>query len=118
MKKVLIIDDEKWWTDIFLLVLKKNKWQAMICDDLYEAIDIVEEVKPSCILLDFFLPNANAAGFINEISSHYDLREIPIILCSSAELSDKIIHPQVKASLHKPTLTPGILMDAINKVAI
>lgn len=116
MKKILIIDDEKWWTDIFSLVLKNNDWQAVICHDPYEAIDMVEEVKPSCIVLDFFLPHANAAGFINEISSHHDLREIPIILCSTSELSDKVINTQVKATLHKPSLTPEIFIDVIKDV--
>jgi two-component SAPR family response regulator len=116
MKKILIIDDEKWWTDIFSIVLKENKLQAAICHDPYEAIDVIEKIKPDCILLDFFLPYANAAGLINEISSHHDLREIPIILCSSSELSDKIINPQVKATLHKPSLTPEIFIDVIKEV--
>jgi CheY-like chemotaxis protein len=116
MKKIIIVDDDQWLVDIFSLILKKSGWKVRVCHDGYQAIEMLDSEKPDVILLDFFLPHATGAALLNELSTHSDLRDIPVVLCSTAALPLYSSQQQIGAVLDKSTLTPESLMATLEKV--
>ena len=115
MKKlVLIVDDDKWLADTFTLVLEKSGWQVTVCHDAHKAIDVVDEVLPSVVLLDFMLPYASGAALLHELQSYEDTKQLPVVVCSSLSLnSDALLEYGVKETLNKSTMTPAMLVEAL-----
>lgn len=116
MKKIIIVDDDRWLVEVFSLILEKNGWQVSTCQDGHQAIEMVDNHKPDVMLIDFFLPHATGAALLNELSTHSDLRDIPVILCSTAPLPVRSSQHQIAARLDKTTLTPEKLMATLEKV--
>ena len=113
-KSVLIVDDDKWLTDTFSLVLEKNGWQVTVCHDAHKAIDVIDEKIPSVVLLDFMLPHASGVALLHELQSYDDTKELPIVLCSSLNLNQAALAEYgVKAILDKSTMTPLQLIESL-----
>lgn len=116
IKTVLIVDDDKWLTDTFSLILEKNGWDVTVCHDAHKAIDVIDEKIPSVVLLDFMLPQASGVALLHELQSYDDTKELPIILCSSLNLNQTMLGEYgVKAVLDKSTMTPTLLLDSLSE---
>lgn len=119
MKKVLIIEDDRWLADNYRLILEKNDWQARTTTLASEALDIIDDFQPNIVLLDFILPEKNAPTLLNELQSHTDTAELPIIICTSlsGEKMDASIlrHYGVKAVIDKTTVTPDAMLKILDK---
>lgn len=82
MKRVLIVDDDKWFAESIGRGLKKNFCVAIVgsAESVFPAI---EKLKPDFLLLDLILGDKNAATFLNEFVSYSDLGDIKVIVLSS-----------------------------------
>jgi CheY-like chemotaxis protein len=115
-KSVLIVDDDKWLADTFALILTKHRWNVTVCHDPHKAIDVIDEMVPSVILLDFMLPYASGAALLHELQSYVDTKEIPVVICSSLNLdSDVLSQYGVVEALDKSTMTPETLVDVLEE---
>ncbi|MDO8335318.1 MAG: response regulator [Candidatus Saccharibacteria bacterium] len=83
MNKVLIIDDDRWFADAVAKNLHKHGWQTHISPDAAKGIEAIDDFKPNALLLDVMLPGSSAPAILNELQSHKDLADLPIVLCTS-----------------------------------
>ena len=119
MKQILILEDNKFYREMFENKLKTCGYATISHADPYTAMEYISENNlPDAILLDLLLPGVNGIAFIHELQSHEDMRNIPIIVCSS--IADKIEHIKndydIKISLDKNTMHPDDLVYAVNGV--
>lgn len=117
-RRVLIIDDDEIFTDLieqtlvseFKIKVAKNSWAGM------EAID---SFKPDIIVLDILMPAVNGLSLLNEIISHSDLVQIPIIVCSSIadQLNQEALQTTgIKRVVDKTSMHPGDIKRYIKHV--
>lgn len=83
MKKILIIDDDRWFADTIAKTLHGNGWKTYIAPDGAKGIEAIDDFKPDAVLLDVMLPGSTAPAILNELQSHIDLADLPIVLCTS-----------------------------------
>lgn len=118
MKKILIVEDDRWLAENYQLLFQKNGWQVALTGQAAEAMDIIDEFKPDVILLDFILPEKNAPTLLNELQSHPDTANIPIAVCTSLskeKLNNAVLDLYgVRVVVDKATVTPEEMLNVMN----
>lgn len=115
MKKILIIEDDKWISSSLKLYLENSNFLVELHDEGLEAINIIKEQKPDLIILDINLPWKDWI----EITKEYRAESsTPIIMLTarSSEL-DRINWLEIWADdyIAKP-FSPRELLARINTI--
>ena len=117
MKKILIIDDDRWFADTITKTLHSNGWKTYIAADGAKGIEAIDDFKPDALLLDVMLPGSTAPAILNELQSHTDLADLPIVLCTSIQSSefdlDALKSYGVSAVLDKAHSEPADIVKAL-----
>lgn len=118
MKRVLIIDDDSWQIEHFGRLLEQNGFQVSSAVNALIAIDNIDRQKPDVVVLDMLMPGPNGMTLLHELQSHVDLAAIPVVVCSSLQLSLAELKPYgVVAVLDKTTMSQNDLIAAVRKSA-
>lgn len=93
-KTILLVEDDK---DLLFLMdrkLTQEGFGVIVSETGQQALDCLQE-KPDLVLLDILLPDIDGLTVLNEIATHKDTKDIPVIILSN--LADKGSLEQVKA---------------------
>lgn len=118
MSNVLIVEDNKFFREIYEDKLSKSGHSIVSYSDPYMAMEYMSENNlPDVIVLDILLPGVNGVALIHELQSYGDMRNIPIVVCSS--VSSKIdkktqVGYGITALLDKNTMELEDLVHAVN----
>ena len=117
-KKVLIVDDSKTERQLIKEAIKKLNFEIFEAENALEGIQKADEVRPDLILMDVVMPGMNGFQATKQISLNDNLKNIPVIMCTSKnQPTDKIwgTRQGAKAYVVKPVQEEE-LIDAINSV--
>lgn len=85
-KRILIIDDDKDYTDLVETWFDTAEIFELICfNDSAEALRNMEEIKPHLILLDLKMPEVSGHDICGVLRHHDVFSEIPILYLSAIE---------------------------------
>jgi len=59
VKKILIVDDEKVFTQAMARLFTQKNFQVTLASSGFEAIDALKEVEPDIIISDILMPNSD-----------------------------------------------------------
>ena len=82
MAKILVIDDDPDVRKVMGVMLKKEGYEVKTASRREEALEILENEKPSLILLDVLLSGSDGRELCREIKTNEATRDIPIIMLS------------------------------------
>ena len=102
---IFIIDDDETMAGCIKRAVKKP---AQVFSNAIAAMDeISENHLPSLIFLDVLLDGPDGFTFLNELASHTDTNQIPVVLVSSLDFENQdLTHYGVVGILNKDTMTP------------
>lgn len=84
-RTLLIVDDDPAWLKIIAALLVRLNYRVFTAATCAAGIRLAQLHKPSCILLDFCLPDANGNAFASSIKENSELKKTPIIMVSGEE---------------------------------
>ncbi len=84
MSTILLVDDEKEMLELFTEVLEQMDHRVLGAHDGQEAMSIAREVPPDLVVTDWHMPRMNGLELCHQLHEDERLREVPIILHSSA----------------------------------
>lgn len=87
-KKVLVVDDEHYFTDLIAVRLERNGYEVVKAYDAEEAVEVMSREKPDLILLDNMLPKGSGLGLLETIRSSGGAMLTPVILMTAAISED------------------------------
>lgn len=120
--KVLIVEDDKWVAENHAMILQRAGFACEVVHSADDAVGTIDEFTPDVILLDFFLPGANAMQLLHELQSYDDTAMTPIVLCTSFSEAKKEAEALdaygVRIVLDKSTVTPKQLAKAVTDVIV
>lgn len=91
MKKVLIIDDSPFMTQMFSLRLNSTGVEPLIAGDGETGIKIAKLEDPNCILLDISMPKMDGWEVLQALKADGKTKNIPVlILTNSKGTADEI----------------------------
>lgn len=86
---VLVVDDDKNICELVRLYLTKEGYNTACAYDGKRALEMVEELKPSAVVLDIMLPEIDGIEVLKQIRQN---RSIPVImLTAKGETIDKVL---------------------------
>lgn len=116
---VLLVDDDQWLTAQFTRLLKKSGFNVITAGHALDGMHVIDQQKPSVIVLDMFMPGPNGVVLLHELRSHSDLAKIPVIVCTNSA-SDipkgDLSHYGVSMILDKTTMHPDDIVAAVKRV--
>lgn len=108
-KIILIVEDD---TDIgaFLVqaLSQETCYQALLATDGFQALKIVNDIKPNLFLLDYHLPRMNGIELYDQLHAQKELEDVPAIM-TSASLPQRAIGKRQIINLDKPVELDGLL---------
>lgn len=84
MSTILLVDDEQEMLDLFTEVLELMNHHVLGAHDGREALSIAREANPDLVVTDWNMPRMTGLELCHELHEDARLRDIPIILHSSA----------------------------------
>lgn len=118
MKKILIIEDDKYLRDIIVEKLKKENYEV------YEAIDgevgwkLTNNHHPDLVILDIILPILNGFDYLELLRKSSDLARTPVIILSNLGQPEDIEKGEnlgVKDYMVKAHFTPNDLLVKVKQ---
>ena len=86
-QSVLVVEDDDAARDIISRVMSDAGWQVHQAVNGREAIDLLDELRPSLILLDLMMPEMDGFEFLTRAQSFDFLADTPIVVITAADLS-------------------------------
>ncbi len=120
-RKVLIIEDEHFITELYQRSLKKAGYQVSVVIDGNEALQESQTDKYDIILLDLMIPNLTGIEILNILRDKNNKNQIKakIIVTTNLEQRSEVkeaIEEKADAYLIKAELTPDELVDFLDNV--
>lgn len=120
-KRVLVVDDDSWFADVLASQLRSAGFGVQIAPNAVEAMAAIDEYEPAVIILDIFMPGPNGLVLLQELQSHSDLAQIPVVACTASagelHLGDVAAYG-VRQILDKSTMEPPMVAAAVRKVIV
>ncbi len=85
MKKILVIEDDKFLRDLIIAKLKEEDFDVIFAIDGEAGLKEARESKPDLILLDLILPTLNGYEVLKQIKEDpsVDIKSTPVIILSN-----------------------------------
>jgi CheY-like chemotaxis protein len=91
MKLILIIEDNALIGETFVRIIsEETAHQALLVPDGAHALDIVKELRPDLIILDYHLPRMNGLEVYDRLHAIEELKDVPTILTTAGVLQHDI----------------------------
>ncbi|PIS38813.1 MAG: response regulator [Candidatus Nealsonbacteria bacterium CG08_land_8_20_14_0_20_43_11] len=116
VKKILIIEDDKFLRELIVQKLIKENYQTIEAVDGEEGVKKVKEEKPDLILLDLILPGIDGFEVLARVKEDSAVASIPVIILSNLGQKDDVergLKLGVAGYLIKAHFTPS---EIINKI--
>ena len=119
MKKVLIVEDDPVWAKLIRRYVSEAGADSQIVIAPGQALEMIDDWYPDALVLDMLLASETGMALLNELKSHEDLADLPIIVCSNVGITHDDMEPfGVRAVLDKSTMTPAHVRQALTEVLL
>ena len=119
MKKVLLIEDDKFLSDMYVAKFSKFGYEIETAYDGEEGIKKTKKIKPDIILLDIRLPLKDGFEVLKEVKKDQKTKDIPVILLTNLgqkEDIEKGLKLGAVDYLIKAQFTPQEIVDKVKKI--
>jgi two-component system, OmpR family, alkaline phosphatase synthesis response regulator PhoP len=86
MKTLLLVDDEYAIVEVLSLLLADEGFSVLSASDGQQALEMLEEQIPDAVITDQMMPMMGGADLFLAMRRKASLRNVPVILMSSAPL--------------------------------
>jgi len=115
-KLVYIIEDDPALASHFARTLSSHRTETFT--NGIDAIKRIDKQLPDAILLDIILDGPSGFSLLHELQSYTDTARIPIVICSSIDLTDHDLASYgVTHILDKTTMHPTDLIEVVNSIS-
>ena len=123
-KRILYIEDEKFFADTLNKLLSHAGYTVTIAEDGEKGLAVAKSEKPDLILLDIILPKVDGKEVLRQLKDDGETKGIPVIVLSNLNSEDDVknmtklgaLHFYVKA-LTMPTAILAVAKETIGDAA-
>jgi len=90
MKKILIIEDDSFLSEMYSTKLIQEGFETEIAVDGEQGIDKIKNIKPDLVLLDIVLPKMDGFEILESVKKDPEFKNIPIILLTNLGQKNEI----------------------------
>jgi DNA-binding response OmpR family regulator len=119
MKKILIVEDDKFLRELIVQKLLKEGYETSEAVDGEQGVKKVKEEKPDLVLLDLILPGIDGFEVLSQKKEDSNVAQIPVIILSNLGQKEDVERGLKLGAvdyLIKAHFTPGEIIEKINNV--
>ena len=118
MKKILIVEDDPFISDIYVVELESNGFDVEVATNGEEALEMIENQKFDMMLLDIIMPHKDGFAVLNEVRSNARHKMAIIILSNLAgkEHIKKALNLGADDYIIKTQFTPKEVLEKIKEI--
>lgn len=90
MKKILVIDDDQFFSKTLEAALPKEKYILIQAEDGEVGLEKLRSEKPDLVVLDLMMPKLDGASFLKKLQTDSDLPKVPVLVSSNLSSVKKI----------------------------
>jgi len=90
MKKILVIDDDQFFSKTLEGALPKGKYEVVSAEDGEIGLEKLKSEKPDLIILDLMMPKVDGSEFLKRLQESTDLPKVPVLVSSNLSSVKKI----------------------------
>ncbi len=98
---ILVIEDDASIGELLVDVLSETSYQTFLVSNGFQALQLVNSVKPALVITDYRLPNMDGIELYDRLHARQDLADMPTIIMS-AYLPIEEVKKRKLVSLEKP----------------
>lgn len=87
---VLVVEDDKFYSNIYKVKLAKEGIDARLAVDGNEALKFAREKKPDLVLLDLIMPGKDGFETLQEFKADPELKDIRVIILSNLSQDEDV----------------------------
>lgn len=101
---ILVVEDDRAISQLLVQTLSDDGYAVLTAGHGREAIEVLEEHRPSAIVLDLNMPVMDGRTFMRLLraDARDDVRDIPVLVLSAERISEERASLGVQASITKP----------------
>jgi DNA-binding response OmpR family regulator len=117
--RILVVEDDPFLSDLYVSALSMAGYAVTSATDAQEALDVLDEYGADVMVLDLLLPAHNGLEVLQELQTHTDWCNLPILILSAQRpdllqpMKIELQRLNVKGYLYKPDTKPADLLAAI-----
>jgi len=119
MKKILIVEDDKFLRELISQKLLKEGYDISEAVDGVKAIEVLKNEKPDLILLDLILPGIDGFEVLTKIKADANISSIPVVVLSNLGQKEDIergLKLGANDYLIKAHFTPGEIIEKVKGI--
>ncbi len=89
-KKILFVEDDEGFFNIFSVPLKMKGYDVIHVADGARAVDTITQEKPDLILMDIILPGTSGLDILKEIKENEETKPIKVVMLTNFGNDDNI----------------------------
>lgn len=90
MKKILVIDDDQFFSKTLEAALPAGKYTLISAEDGEMGLEKLKTEKPDLIILDLMMPKLDGTAFLKKLQDSTDLPKVPVLVSSNLSSVKKI----------------------------
>lgn len=117
--KVLIVEDDPFIADVYVLKLESEGYEVETAEDGLKGLEMLKKNKYDVILLDILMPNLDGFKVLEQIKMKPDISKIPVIILTNLSQKKDIqkgIDLGASDYIIKTKFTPSEVVKTISKV--
>lgn len=119
MKKILLVEDDQFLTDIYTTKLKEAGFSVEVVGEGDGVLPKIMEKKPDLLLLDIVLPHLDGWEVIKQIKANKDFKALKVIILSNLGQKNEVEKGMKLGAvkyLIKAHYTPAEIVEEIKKI--
>jgi DNA-binding response OmpR family regulator len=80
---VLVVEDDAALGDVIVTALKDDGLDARLAQDGDEAMRCVDDLRPSCMVLDLMMPRRDGFSVLRELRADGRIADLPVIVVTA-----------------------------------
>jgi len=119
MKKILLIEDDPFLSDIYTAKLKDAGFEVEVMTEGDAVISKITEKKPDLVLLDIVLPHLDGWEVLKQIKETSSLKDLKVIILSNLGQKSEVekgLNLGAVKYLIKAHYTPTEIAEEIKKI--
>jgi DNA-binding response OmpR family regulator len=116
-KTILLVEDDSIISELLVqMILQETPYEVFAVPDGFEALDLVQDIKPQLLILDYWLPFMQGIEVYDLLHSTEGLEEVPAIMLSVNAPVHEVNQRQL-TYIRKP-FDMSKLLAAINRLLV
>lgn len=119
MKKILIIEDEKFLLEMYQSRFEKEDYQVLAAMSGRVGLELAQKEKPDLIILDILMPGMDGYEVIKKLKKDSQTEKIPILVFSNLGQQEEInqgLKLGADDYVVKTDLTPSELINKVERM--